>query len=75
MPLTLDSVVMVKDCAVKGKNFKYVLISRRSCFRAGVRYYMRGADLEGHVANFVETEQILEYEGHRGSFVQVSYYP
>ena len=38
------------------------LISRRSRFRAGTRYFRRGIDLEGHVANFNETEQILLLE-------------
>ena len=32
---------------------------------------MRGVDSEGQVANFVETEQIVQYEGHHCSFVQV----
>ena len=41
-----------------------VLIGRRSRFRAGTRYFRRGIDLEGHVANFNETEQILLLEGH-----------
>ena len=31
---------------------------------------MRGLDDEGHVANFVETEQIIEVDGYRSSFVQ-----
>ncbi|KAL1697459.1 SacI homology domain-containing protein [Schizophyllum commune] len=35
------------------------LISRRSRYRAGTRYFRRGIDSEGHVANFVESEQIL----------------
>ena len=35
------------------------LISRRSRYRAGTRYFRRGIDQEGHVANFNETEQIL----------------
>ncbi|KAI7490793.1 SDA1-domain-containing protein [Hortaea werneckii] len=35
------------------------LISRRSANRAGLRYLRRGADDAGHVANAVETEQIL----------------
>ena len=39
------------------------LISRRSRFRAGTRYFRRGIDREGHVANFNETEQILLLEG------------
>lgn len=38
------------------------LISRRSRFRAGTRYFRRGIDHEGHVANFNETEQILLIE-------------
>ena len=38
------------------------LVSRRSRFRAGTRYFRRGVDNEGHVANFNETEQILLVE-------------
>lgn len=38
------------------------LISRRSRFRAGTRYFRRGIDHDGHVANFNETEQILLLE-------------
>ena len=32
---------------------------------------MRGVDSEGQVANYVETEQIVEYQGEKCSFVQV----
>ena len=39
------------------------LISRRSRFRAGTRYFRRGIDHSGHVANFNESEQILLIEG------------
>ena len=39
--------------------FLLTLISRRSIKRAGLRYLRRGADDEGNVANYVETEQIL----------------
>jgi hypothetical protein len=35
-----------------------VLISRRSRFRAGTRFTVRGADASGAVANFVESEQL-----------------
>ncbi len=31
-----------------------------------------GIDSEGHAANFVETEQIVLYEGAKASFVQAS---
>lgn len=32
-----------------------------------------GIDSEGHAANFVESEQIVLYEGAKASFVQVSF--
>lgn len=62
--------VSIKPVVMNKNAFSWILISRRSCFRAGTRYYIRGLDLEGHAANFVETEQIVEYDGDRGSFVQ-----
>ncbi|KAG9345110.1 hypothetical protein JZ751_009651 [Albula glossodonta] len=60
----------MSTCCINGKIFEWTLISRRSCFRAGVRYYVRGIDTEGHAANFVETEQIVQYSGGKASFVQ-----
>ncbi|CAL8295704.1 unnamed protein product [Merluccius merluccius] len=69
LPVVHGFVVM-KPCRINGKIFEWVLISRRSCFRAGVRYYIRGIDSEGHAANFVETEQIVLYDGAQASFVQ-----
>lgn len=51
------------------KPFKMVLISRRSCERAGTRMHMRGADSAGNVANFVETEQIVLANDSKASFV------
>ena len=38
----------------------FVVISRRSRDRAGLRYQRRGIDDEGHVANMVETEMIVQ---------------
>lgn len=38
----------------------------------GVRYFIRGVDDDGHVANFVETEQMMIHQGYRASFVQVT---
>ncbi|EOA25320.1 hypothetical protein CARUB_v10018637mg [Capsella rubella] len=35
------------------------------------RMWRRGADLDGYVANFVETEQIVQMNGYSSSFVQV----
>ncbi|VDP42089.1 unnamed protein product [Schistosoma mattheei] len=36
-----------------------IIFSRRSCYRAGTRYRRRGIDMNGHVANYVETEQMV----------------
>ena len=40
--LTAPPVIIMKSCCINGKLFEWNLISRRSCFRAGVRYYVRG---------------------------------
>ena len=37
----------------------------------GTRMWRRGANLEGDSANFIETEQLLEFEGFRYSLLQV----
>ncbi|KAL8532137.1 hypothetical protein ACS0TY_008666 [Phlomoides rotata] len=47
------------------------LIARRCSRRTGTRMWRRGADSDGFVANFVETEQIIQLNGHTASFVQV----
>ncbi|KAL9832018.1 Phosphoinositide phosphatase SAC7 [Arabidopsis thaliana] len=47
------------------------LIARRCTRRNGTRMWRRGADLDGYVANFVETEQIVQMNGYTSSFVQV----
>lgn len=44
---------------VDGRKLHLCLVSRRSRFRAGTRYFRRGVDHDGHVANFNETEQIV----------------
>ncbi|KAG5654036.1 hypothetical protein H0H81_008052 [Sphagnurus paluster] len=44
---------------VHGRHIDLCLISRRSRFRAGTRYFRRGIDHDGKVANFNETEQLL----------------
>uniref|UniRef100_A0A8C2FB96 SAC1 like phosphatidylinositide phosphatase a n=1 Tax=Cyprinus carpio TaxID=7962 RepID=A0A8C2FB96_CYPCA len=66
----IHGFIVMNPCCINGKVFEWILISRRSCFRAGVRYYVRGIDSEGHAANFVETEQIVQYNNARVSFVQ-----
>ncbi|XP_061674674.1 phosphatidylinositol-3-phosphatase SAC1-B-like [Syngnathoides biaculeatus] len=62
--------IIIKSSCINGKLFDWSIISRRSCFRAGVRYYVRGIDSEGHVANYVEIEQIVQYNSSKASFVQ-----
>lgn len=71
LPWQRVSVVSITDCSIKGRSFHYTLMSRRSCHRAGTRYNIRGIDTDGHVANFVETEQIVETGNTRCSYVQV----
>ena len=67
----LHGFVAIEEAIVKGETFNYILVSRRSIFRAGCRYYMRGIDEEGNAANYVETEQIVEFpSGMKNSFVQ-----
>ena len=47
------------------------IFSRLSCERAGTRFQVRGVNDEGHVANFVETEQIIYGDqGDVSSFLQ-----
>ncbi|KAF8912099.1 SacI homology domain-containing protein [Gymnopilus junonius] len=41
---------------------EYIIISRRSRNRPGLRYQRRGIDDSAHVANFVETETIVRVE-------------
>ncbi|XP_075071640.1 phosphatidylinositide phosphatase SAC2 isoform X3 [Mixophyes fleayi] len=50
--------------------FMVAVISRRSRHRAGMRYKRRGVDKNGHVANYVETEQFIHVHNHTLSFVQ-----
>ncbi|KAI3519099.1 hypothetical protein L1887_08124 [Cichorium endivia] len=47
------------------------LIARRCTRRTGTRLWRRGADSDGYVANFVESEQIIQLKGFTASFVQV----
>ena len=51
--------------------YTIAIISRRSRHRAGTRYKRRGVNEEGHVANYVETEQILLYHHYALSFLLV----
>ena len=50
--------VEIKTVYVGKTQAKACLISRLSSERAGTRFYVRGTNDDGHVANFVETEQV-----------------
>ncbi|KAF8213463.1 SacI homology domain-containing protein, partial [Mycena galopus ATCC 62051] len=52
----------IRNATLQGRTMQICLISRRSRFRAGTRYFRRGIDHTGHVANFNETEQLLLVE-------------
>ncbi|OZJ01528.1 hypothetical protein BZG36_05488, partial [Bifiguratus adelaidae] len=44
---------------IHGQELQLTLMSRRSRHRAGTRYFSRGIDEDGHVSNYVETEQLI----------------
>lgn len=69
LPLILG-FVSIHQVNVNGHYFSWTLISRRSTERAGTRLFSRGIDHTGNVSNYVETEQLIEYDGDRVSFVQ-----
>jgi hypothetical protein len=67
----MRGIVQIFVVVVQKQPFDFILISRRSRFRAGTRYKTRGVDPQGQVANYVETEEIVSINGHWMSFVQV----
>ena len=69
LPL-MHGFICIKQCSINGEWFTWSLVSRRSVYRAGTRMWTRGIDKDGAVANYVETEQILEFREFRSSFVQ-----
>ncbi|XP_015908698.2 phosphatidylinositol-3-phosphatase SAC1 [Parasteatoda tepidariorum] len=66
----IHGFITIKQCTINQKSFSWILVSRRSCLRAGCRLFMRGLNEDGNPANFVETEQIIECDGCKSSFVQ-----
>ncbi|KAM7260053.1 hypothetical protein ACFE04_015794 [Oxalis oulophora] len=47
------------------------ILKLRCTRRNGTRMWRRGADADGYVANFVESEQIVQMHGFTSSFVQI----
>ncbi|XP_023337807.1 phosphatidylinositide phosphatase SAC1 [Eurytemora carolleeae] len=56
----IHGFVSINSCSISGHRFIWSIISRRSTERVGTRLFVRGADENGFVANYVETEQIVE---------------
>ena len=54
-----STVCTVKSASINGRDFIFGVISRRSRYRAGTRYFSRGIDPKGNVSNFNETEQFV----------------
>lgn len=54
----MRGIIQVFMVIMQQRTFDYILISRRSKFRAGTRYETRGVDSNGNVANYIETEQV-----------------
>ena len=73
IPITIFGFMkIIPALSLHDTPFTLTLISRRSIYRNGRRFNTRGIDSEGHVANFVETEQIVATDsGIVSSFVQV----
>nr|KYP46693.1 Phosphatidylinositide phosphatase SAC1 [Cajanus cajan] len=61
----------VAELKLKDSNATVTLFSRRCTRRLGTRMWRRGANLEGDVANFIETEQLLETGEFKFSLLQV----
>uniref|UniRef100_A0A0K0FCM4 phosphoinositide 5-phosphatase n=1 Tax=Strongyloides venezuelensis TaxID=75913 RepID=A0A0K0FCM4_STRVS len=62
---------VIRTIYISHETAKLAIISRLSCERVGTRFNVRGADHEGHAANFVETEQIIIYDKYVTSFTQI----
>lgn len=52
-------MMSITNTSIKGNALTFVLITRRSRYRAGTRYLSRGIDEDGHVSNFNESEQMV----------------
>ncbi|KAL4716016.1 hypothetical protein ACJJTC_003805 [Scirpophaga incertulas] len=66
----IQGFVSINHVEVNGHKVTWCLVSRRSVHRAGTRFFMRGIDCDGNVANYVETEQIIEKGAEKSSFIQ-----
>ena len=60
---------LINKCRFKWRCTCY---NSHSVYSVGTRYFIRGLDIEGNAANYVETEQIVQFESGACSFVQAS---
>ncbi|XP_034951081.1 phosphatidylinositide phosphatase SAC1 [Chelonus insularis] len=66
----IHGFISLNTVVANGISFNWGIVSRRSIHRAGTRLFSRGIDANGNVSNYVETEQLIEVNGDRSSFVQ-----
>jgi phosphatidylinositol 4-phosphatase len=62
----------IASTKIESTPFTFALLTRRSRYRGGTRYFSRGMDEQGHVSNYNETEQIVILNDHTdgpGGFV------
>lgn len=72
VPVVNGHVEIHDQCAIRDVPFALVFVSRRSRFRQGTRFHRRGINAQGHVANFVETEQmVVRRDGRVTAFTQL----
>ncbi|KAL7754058.1 Phosphoinositide phosphatase sac1 [Sorochytrium milnesiophthora] len=64
--------VQVVETSINSRAFTYSLVSRKRVHRVGTRYHSRGIDENGHVSNYVETEQVLCTEDSSAAVTQLS---
>ncbi|PVU93307.1 hypothetical protein BB561_003356 [Smittium simulii] len=57
----INGYFMTKKILIKNTELTVTLITRRSKNNQGARFFCRGVDKDGNVANYAETEQILEF--------------
>ena len=55
----IHGAVFIHECSLNGKLFRWSIISRRSTKQAGTRFFRRGCDSNGNVANFAENRTAI----------------
>jgi phosphatidylinositol-bisphosphatase len=61
--------IEIRTVYAGSKQARAIIISRLSCERAGTRFNVRGVNDDGHVANFVETEQAIYLDSEVTSYI------